>query len=68
MLTLLAAALRRSSFALPVNSENPTNGLIGDDGEELKDTTDGGAVNEAGARTVKFRSSDVIFAAWRVRT
>lgn len=42
MLTLGNAVPRRSSFNLPVNSEKPINGLIGDVGEEFKDTTEGG--------------------------
>ena len=60
---LCIALPRRSALAFPVNSENPTNGLIGVDGEEFKDTTVGGEVNEAGARTVKVRSSEVKFEA-----
>ena len=50
-------------LAFPANSEEPTNGLIGDVGEEFKDTTDGGEVKEAGARTVIVRSSGVKFEA-----
>lgn len=67
-LGLCIALPRLSPLTLPVNSENPANGLIGVDGEELKDTTEGREVNEAGARTVKVRASDVKFEAWRVRT
>lgn len=53
---------------LPVNSGKPTNGLIGEEGEEFKETTEGGEVNEAGARTVRVRSSDIRFETWRVKT
>jgi hypothetical protein len=67
-LSLCTALACLSPLTLPVNSENPTNGLNGVDGEEFKDTTVGGEVNEAGARTVKVRSSEVKFEAWRVRT
>lgn len=49
-----------SPFTLP----KPTIGVLG----ELKDTTDGGDVNEAGASTVKVKSSDVKFDALRVKT
>lgn len=45
------------------NSETLINGLAGDDGDELNDNTEGGEVNEAGARTVNVRSSDVKFEA-----
>ena len=45
----------------------PTNGLIGDESAEFCDST-GGGVNDAGARIVKVRSSDVRFDAWRVKT
>lgn len=37
-------------------------------GEEFKESTEGGEVNEAGARIVIVRSSDVKFEAWSVRT
>lgn len=40
---------------------NPPNGLIGDDGVEFSDSTEGGGVNDAGASIVKVRSSDVRF-------
>lgn len=43
-----------------MNSENP-NGIIRDVGVEFRDTTDGGYVKDAGARTVKDRSSGVKF-------
>lgn len=42
VLPLCNAGPRCSSFNLPVNSEKPINGLIGDVGEEFKDTTEGG--------------------------
>ena len=57
--TLRVVVLRFSVCTLSVNSENPRNGLIGEVGVEFKDTTDGGDVKDAGARTVKDRSSDV---------
>lgn len=53
---------------LPATSESPKNGLIGDEGEEFRESTEGGDVNEAGARIVIVRSSDVKFEAWSVRT
>lgn len=37
------------------------NGLRGDVGVEFRDTIDGGDVKDAGARTVRDRSSDVKF-------
>lgn len=43
-------------------------GLIGDVGEVLNDTTEGGEVKEAGASTVIVRSCEVRFDAWRVKT
>ena len=51
-----------STFILPKNSLKPIKGLIGLVGE-LRETTDGGEVNEAGASTVSVRSSDVKFEA-----
>lgn len=59
---------RLSPLNLSVNSGKTTNGLIGDAGEEFNETTEGGEVNDAGARTVNVRSSDVKFEAWRVNT
>lgn len=44
-----------------MNSENPKNGLKGELGVEFKDTTEGGDVKDAGARTIRDRSSDVKF-------
>lgn len=41
---------------------------IGDAGAEVKDTTEGRQVNEAGASTVSVRSSDVRFEASSVKT
>lgn len=41
-LSLCIALLCLSLLAFPASSEKPTNGLIGDVGEEFKDTTDGG--------------------------
>lgn len=64
---LRVVMLRFSLCTLSVNSENPRNGLRGDVGVEFRDTTDGGDVKDAGARTVKDRSSDVKFDAWRVK-
>lgn len=52
----------------PLNSVMPIIGLMGEMGEEFRDTTDGGDVNEAGARIVIVKSSDVMFDAWRVKT
>jgi hypothetical protein len=57
-----------SPVIIPVDSGKPTNELIGVVGEELKDPTDGGEVNEAGARTVRVRSSDVKFEARKAKT
>ena len=51
-----------SPFILPKNSVKPIKGLFGLVGE-LRETTEGGEVNEAGARTVNVRSSDVKFEA-----
>ena len=65
---MCTALLCLTLLAFPANSEKPTNGLIGDVGEEFKDTTDGGEVKEAGARTVIVRSSGVKFEACRVKT
>lgn len=48
--------LRLSPLTLPVNSGKPTNGLIGEAGEEFNEMTEGGEVNDAGARTVNVRS------------
>lgn len=66
-LSLCFTAPCLSPFTWPVDSDKLTNGFIGDLGE-LKDPTEGGEVNEAGARTVIVRSSDVKFDAWRVKT
>lgn len=49
-------------------SIEPIKGLSGDAGDEFNDTTEGGELNEAGAKTVNVRSSDVKFEAWRVNT
>lgn len=43
--------------------DGPTFELLGVGGAGFKDTTEGGEVNEAGARTVRVRSSDVKFVA-----
>ena len=59
---------RLSPLAFPVNSGKSTKGLIGEVGEEFNETTEGGEVKEAGASTVKVRSSDVKFEACRVKT
>lgn len=48
---------------LPATSFKTMYGLMGDDGEEFNEITDGGEVDEAGARTVMVRSSDVKFEA-----
>lgn len=53
--------LRLSPLTLAVKSTKPINGLIGVDGAEFRDTTDGGDIDDAGASTVKLRSSDVKF-------
>lgn len=62
-LSFSAAVPCPTPLVLPAVSEEPTNGLIGDVGEEFKDTTDGGDIKEAGAKTVIVRSSDVKFEA-----
>ena len=67
-LCLWTAEERLSPLTFSVKSGNPEKWLTGEDGEEFKETTDGGEVNEAGARTVKVRSSDVRFVACRVNT
>lgn len=59
--SLCIVVLRFSLCTLSVNSENPRNGLKGEVGVEFRDTTDGGDVKDAGARTVSDRSSDVKF-------
>lgn len=56
-----------SPFILPKHSAKPRNGLKGVSGE-LRDTNEGGDVNEAGASTVKVRSSEVKFDARSVKT
>lgn len=53
---------------LPATSFKTMYGLMGDDGEEFNEITDGIEVDEAGARTVMVRSSDVKFDAWSVKT
>jgi hypothetical protein len=58
---LRTVVLRFSFCTLSVKSENPRNGLIGVVGVEFRDTTVGGDVKDAGARTVKDRSSEVKF-------
>lgn len=55
-------------WILPADPEEITYGLNGDVGELFRDSTEGGGMNEAGARTVIVRSSDVKFEAWRVNT
>ena len=67
-LSLCTPLLRLSPLTLAVKSAKPMNGLIGVDGAEFRDTTDGGDIDDAGARTVKLRSSDVKFKTWRVKT
>lgn len=49
-----------SPFTLPKISEKPIKGLSGVVGE-FRETTEGGEVTEAGASTVKVRSSEVKF-------
>lgn len=39
----------------------PLNGLIGDDGVEFSDSTEGAGVTDAGASMINVRSSDVRF-------
>lgn len=67
-LLLWAAVICLSILTLSVKSEEPMKGLIGDVGEVLNDTTEGGDVREAGASTVIVRSCEVRFDAWRVKT
>lgn len=67
-LLLGAALICLSILTLSVKSEEPMKGLIGDVGEVLNDTTEGGEVKEAGASTVIVRSCEVRFDAWRVKT
>ena len=54
--------IRLSTFTLSKQLAKPIKGLIGEVGE-LRDTNEGGKVNEAGASIVKVRSSDVKFEA-----
>ena len=67
-LSLGSAVACLSPPIFPQNSENPRHGLIGEDGAEFKVINEGGEVNDAGARTVKVRSSGVKFEAWSVNT
>ena len=56
----LSNVLHFSLPILPATSFKTMYGLMGDDGEEFNEITDG-EVDEAGARTVMVRSSDVKF-------
>lgn len=62
-LNLCTMLPRWPSPALPASSGNLARGVIGLVGEEFKDMTEGGEENDAGARTVKVRSSFVKFEA-----
>lgn len=57
-----AAPICLSPFILPKKSVKPIKGLTGVTGE-FRETTEGGEVKDAGASTVKVRSSDVKFEA-----
>ena len=59
---LCAWVPRLSLFTLSKHSAKPINELFGVVGE-LRDTNEGGGLNEAGASTVNVRSSEVKFEA-----
>ena len=68
-LSLLRAIACLSPLNLPAAESKETSyGLVGDAGVEVKDTTEGSEVKEAGASTVSVKSSDVRFEAWSVKT